>query len=114
VREGDVEVYAIGLFEPSLLESSFFGPLEEKLGKKWLSGITDCTGCRTVTINNRAKVPDAAAAVSREMRSQYVLGYRPIIRRDGKWRKIKVRVASSTAQQPLHASHKNGYISPEK
>lgn len=113
VRESDVEVYAIGLFEPHFLESSFFGPIEEKLGKKWLSGITDCTGGRTVTINDRAKVPEAAAAISREMRHQYVLGYRPQIHRDGKWRRIKVRVAS-TAQRPLHAFCKQGYISLEK
>jgi Ca-activated chloride channel family protein len=109
VRERDVEVYAIGLFEAAPL-----GTIEEKLGKIWLSQITDCTGGRTVAIQRREKVPEAAAAVSREIRSQYVIGYRPAIRRDGKWRKIKVRVASSTAQQPLHASYKQGYISPEK
>jgi Ca-activated chloride channel homolog len=109
VREGDVEVYAIGLFE-----TFFFGTLEEKLGKVWLSEITDCTGGRTVTVQNRARVSEAAAAISREIRSQYVLGYRPIIRGDGKWRKIEVRVATSTLQHPLRASYKTGYISPEK
>jgi len=109
VQERDVEVYAIGLFE-----AAPFGTIEEKLGKIWLSQITDCTGGRTVAIQKREKVPAAAAAVSREIRSQYVLGYRPTLARDGKWRKIKVRVASATAKQPLHASYKQGYISPEK
>jgi Ca-activated chloride channel family protein len=109
VRERDVEVYAIGLFEAAPL-----GTVEEKLGKIWLSQITDCTGGRTVAIQKREKVPEAAAAVSREIRSQYVLGYRPTVARDGKWRKIKVRVASATPEQPLHASYKQGYISPEK
>jgi Ca-activated chloride channel family protein len=109
VRERDVEVYAIGLFEPPP-----FGSVEEKLGKIWLSQITDCTGGRTVAIQKREKVPEAAAAVSREIRSQYVLGYHPSNDRDGKWRKIRVRVASATAQQPLRASYKQGYISLEK
>jgi|ERR1017187_762237 Ca-activated chloride channel family protein len=108
-RERDVEVYAIGLFE-----AAPFGTIEEKLGKMWLSQITDCTGGRTVAIQKREKVSEAAAAVSREIRNQYVLGYRPAIRRDGKWRKIKVRVASANAEQPLHASYKQGYISLEK
>jgi Ca-activated chloride channel family protein len=108
VRERDVEVYAIGLFE-----TAPFGTIEEKLGKMWLSQITDCTGGRTVAIQNRTKVSEAAAAVSREIRSQYVLGYRPALR-DGKWRKIKIRVAAATAPQPLRVSYKQGYISLEK
>jgi Ca-activated chloride channel homolog len=112
VREGNVEVYAIGLFETFFFGT--FGTIEEKLGRMWLSEITDCTGGRTVAVESREKVPEAAAAVSREMRSQYVLGYRPAIRRDGQWRKIKVSVESSTVGQPLHASYKNGYISLEK
>jgi len=109
VRERDVEVYAIGLFQ-----GAPFGTVEEKLGKMWLSTITDCTGGRTIAIQNREKAPEEAAAVSREIRSQYLIGYRPAIPRDGKWRKIKVRVASSTAHQPLHTSYKRGYISLEK
>jgi Ca-activated chloride channel homolog len=109
VRESDVAVYAIGLFDTPV-----FGPVEEKLGKQWLSGITDCTGGRTIALQNRTKVSDAAAEISREMRSQYVLGYRPAVSRTGKWRKIKVRVASSTMQQPLHAFYKKGYVSLEK
>jgi len=109
VRERDVEVYAIGLFEPAPL-----GSVEEKLGKIWLSQITDCTGGRTVAIQKREKVPEAAAEVSRELRSQYVLGYRPTLARNGKWRKIKVRVASPSADRPLRASYKQGYISLEK
>ncbi|HWY60094.1 MAG TPA: VWA domain-containing protein [Terriglobales bacterium] len=109
VREGDVEVYSIGLFE-----TFFFGTIEERLGRKWMTDITDCTGGRTIAVQNRAKVSEAAADVSREIRSQYVLGYHPAIRGDGKWRKIKVRVVSSTARQPLRASYKTGYTSREK
>jgi Ca-activated chloride channel family protein len=108
VRERDVEVYAIGLFE-----TAPFGTIEERLGKMWLSQITDCTGGRTVAIQNRMKVSEAAGAVSREIRSQYVLGYRPPLR-DGKWKKIKIRVASAIAAPPLRVSYKQGYISLEK
>ena len=38
-QESDVQIYAIGLFE-----TFFFDTLEAKLGKKWLSEITDATG----------------------------------------------------------------------
>jgi Ca-activated chloride channel homolog len=108
VRESDVEVYAIGLFETPI-----FGAVEEKLGKEWLSEITDCTGGRTIALQNRLKVSEAAAEISREIRSQYVLGYHPASR-DGKWRKIQVRVASSATPQHLHAFYKRGYYALEK
>ena len=104
VQESDVQIYAIGLFE-----TFFFNTLEEKMGKVWLSAITDATGGRTITVDNRGKVPEAAATVSREMRSQYVLGYRPNTIVGTKWRKIKVRLTSS-ADPPLRAFYKQGYL----
>jgi Ca-activated chloride channel family protein len=107
VEESDVQIYAIGLFE-----TFFFNTIEEKLGKKWLSEITDKTGGRTVTVQDRAKLPEAAAIISREMRNQYLLGYHPTVS-DGKWRRIKVRV-TSPAERPLQAYYKKGYYSAER
>jgi Ca-activated chloride channel family protein len=111
VRDSDVEVYAIGLFD-----TAFFKTYEEFMGKKWLSEITDATGGRTVTVDNVSKMGEAAAAISTEMRNQYVLGYRPSnILTDGKRRQIKVRVInplSSDAQ--LQAYYKRGYIIPKE
>lgn len=106
VAESDVQIYAIGLFE-----TFFFNTVEGRLGKKWLSEITDQSGGRTVTVDSRSKLPAAAAAISRELRSQYVLGYRPAFF-DGKWRKIKVRVTSD--EKSLQAYYKRGYYSPER
>jgi Ca-activated chloride channel family protein len=108
VVERDVQIYAIGLFE-----TFFFNTLEERLGKNWLGEITERTGGRTVTVQDRAKLPDAAAEISRELRNEYVLGYRPVSF-DGKWRKIKVRVTSGTADQRLQAYYKRGYYSRER
>jgi len=109
VQESDVQIYAIGLFD-----TFFVGTLEEKLGKKWLSEITDTTGGRTITVDNRTKVPEAAATLSREMRNQYLLGYRPSVAGVSKWRKIKVHVSQSGTEQRLHAHYKTGYMSPGK
>jgi Ca-activated chloride channel homolog len=106
VRESDVQIYAIGLFD-----KFFVGTLEEKLGKKWLSEITDATGGRTITVDNRAKVPEAAASLSREMRHQYVLGYRPDHTDVSRWRKIKVSATHPETEQRLHAHYKKGYLS---
>lgn len=110
VQEADIEIYAIGIFDTAL-----FKTFEEFMGKKWLSEITDATGGRTITVDNLARVPEAAATVSRELRDQYVLGYRPSkIIRDGKWRKITVKVIPPKSQDSLQAFYKKGYVAPGK
>jgi Ca-activated chloride channel family protein len=109
VQESDVQIYAIGLFD-----AFFFGSLEEKLGKMWLSEITDATGGRTITVDNSIKLPEAAAKISREMRNQYVLGYRPEVATASKWRKIKVSVTQPDRQQRLHTYYRKGYLGSGK
>jgi hypothetical protein len=63
-------------------------------------------------------VPEIAAAISRELREQYLLGYRSSnAMHDGKWRKIKLQVTAATASQavpPMHAYYKKGYLAPAK
>jgi len=109
VHESDVEIYAIGLFD-----TFFVGTLEEKLGKVWLSEITDATGGCTITVDNRTKVPQAAATISRQMRNQYLLGYRPNVAGASRWRKIKVSVTQPETELRLHAHYKKGYLSEER
>jgi len=103
VQEANVEVYALGIFN-SLIFRSF----EELMGKRWLSEITDLTGGRTVPASDLGKVPEIAADISREMRNQYVLGYRPIIPpKDGKWRKIRVTLSPEAGR--VRPYYKKGY-----
>jgi Ca-activated chloride channel homolog len=105
VEEANVEVYAIGIFD-----SLFFRSFEERMGKRWLGAITDVTGGQTLPASGLKKVPEIAAGISRLMRNQYVLGYRPRnTARDGKWRKIKVRVAPPSGSLPIQLHYKKGY-----
>ena len=108
IQESDVQIYAIGLFD-----TFFFNTLEERLGKKWLDEITDRTGGRTVTVDNRAKLPKAAAAISREMRNQYVLGYTPTnLEKDGKYRRVKVTIQQPRGLPALKVFFRLGYYAP--
>jgi Ca-activated chloride channel family protein len=111
VRDSDVEVYAIGLFD-----TTFFKTYEEFMGKRWLSDITDATGGRTITIDNASKMGEASAAISTEMRNQYILGYRPSNpATDGRRRQIKVKVINPpTSSDQLHAYYKRGYVVPKE
>ena len=110
IQESDVQIYAIGLFE-----TFFFNTLEERLGKKWLSEITDATGGRTITVDSRTKLPQAAAEISREIRNQYILGYHPSNKVPNRWRKIKVQlVASAGVEHSLRTYYKKGYLTSEQ
>ncbi len=110
VSEGDTLTYAIGLFDD--LPFDLFKTFEERWGRKWMSEITDVSGGRTIAADNRQAIPQIAAQISRELRNQYVLGYRPSnAQQDGKWRKIVVRV-KARAQQHFAVHFKQGYFAP--
>jgi|SRR5215472_2479866 len=109
VEESDAQIYAIGLFE-----TFFFNTLEERMGKRWLSAITDRTGGHTVTVDNQAKLPEAAAEISREIRNEYVLGYRPARAIPNRWRRIRLQITARFGDQPFRAYYKKGYITAEQ
>lgn len=106
VQDSDVEVYAIALVDSGPLK-----PLEGAHGKRWLTQITNASGGQTIAVDNQENIPEAAATISREMRSRYVLGYRPDVARKSVRHKIRVEVKpGGVARAPLHAYYKNGYL----
>lgn len=107
VQEADVEIYGLGIF------SKVFKTYEEWTGERLLTEITEATGGHTITINDVQKLPEIAANLSRELRSQYLLGYSPgRDTQDASWRKIKVQVIQTAPGPALHVYNKQGYLSP--
>jgi Ca-activated chloride channel family protein len=107
VKEADVQIYAIGIFDATPRTE------EERLGPTMLGAITDVTGGRTFTIDNPNELADVATKIGIELRNQYVLGYRPNNPvRDGKWRKVKVKLNPPKGLPPLHVYAKTGYYAP--
>jgi len=110
VREADTQIYAIGLYDPSGARAT----TEEANGPALLGEVTDESGGRTFAVTNLNDLPDIAIKIGMELRNQYVLGYRPSNRaRDGKWRKIKVKLRPPKGLPPLNVYAKSGYYSPE-
>ncbi len=108
VAESDVMLYAIGIFD-----STPFKSFEEAMGKRWLSTMTDVSGGRTSTIQQVSKLPEECAELSRELRTQYVLGYEPRSRTTyGKWHKIKILVTNPSDARPLHSYYRKSYYVP--
>ena len=107
VKEADVQIYAIGIFDSSPSTE------EERNGPAMLSEVTDVTGGRTFTIDNPNELADVATKIGIELRNQYVLGYRPKNpAHDGKWRKLKVKLIPPKGLPPLHIYFKTGYYAP--
>src|SRR5207248_1915234 len=106
VEESDVQIYAIGIF------GTIFKTPEEWSGQRLLTSITEATGGHTMTIHNPAELPEAATAVSHELRSQYVLGYSTERPNDGKWRKIKVTASPTSTTERVQVHAKSGYKPP--
>ncbi len=109
VKEADVQIYAIGIFELTPPTP------EERNGPAMLSEITDLTGGRTFTIDSPNELADVATKIGIELRNQYVLGYRPKNpARNGKWRKIKVKLLPPKGLPPLIVHAKTGYYAPSQ
>ena len=109
VKEADVMVYAIGIYD------RYFPTEEERLGPTLLSEIAELSGGRAFTVENPNDLADVATKIGVELRNQYVLGYRPSqTLRDGKWRKIKVKLLPPKGLPPLRVYARTGYYAPQE
>jgi Ca-activated chloride channel family protein len=110
VREADVQIYAMGVFESSL---PFGLSPEEVSGPKLLSEIATQTGGRAFAAALTGDLPSVAARIAVELRNQYVLGYYPKNQtRDGEYRHVEVKVAQPKGVSPLKAHWRLGYYAP--
>jgi Ca-activated chloride channel family protein len=110
VREADVQIYSIGIFEPT---ASRGRTPEELSGPALLGEITEQTGGRHYEVSNLADLPDVAAKIGIELHYQYVLGYSPSNAvRDGKYRRIQVKLVKTVGLPTLKATFRTGYYAP--
>jgi VWFA-related protein len=98
VIEGDVRVYAIGLaHRPRLLQQ-----------------LAEETGGKVLIAANVGELPVVVDRLSREIRTQYVVGYSSThASNDGKYHKVKVEVVPPPGSPGLRASWRHGYYAPE-
>jgi Ca-activated chloride channel family protein len=105
-------LYAVGIYDPLGFRNR---TPEELNGPSMLAEITELTGGRAFPVENLNDLPDIAAKIGMELRNQYVLGYKPgNMERDGKWRKIKVRLKPPKGLPPLNVYSRAGYYAPVK
>jgi Ca-activated chloride channel homolog len=114
VREADVQIYAMGVFEPMFnlgLPSGLSAA--EVSGPKLLSEIATQTGGRAFAATLSSDLPAVASRIAIELRNQYVLAYYPKDQaRDGKYHKIEIKLAQPKGISPLKAHWRLGYYAP--
>ena len=112
VREADVQIFAMGVFEPTLTLGM---STEEVSGPRLLAEIAEQTGGRAFSATDANDLPGVAARIGIELRNQYVLAYQPTNHeRDGKYRKVEVRITPQAGLPPLKAHWRLGYYAPGK
>jgi VWFA-related protein len=110
VREADVQIYGIGIYESGANRGR---TPEELTGPEMLSDLAEPTGGRHFVVENLSELPDVAAKIGIELRNQYVVGYSPSNQvRDGKYRKISVKLIQPRGLPTLHANFRTGYYAP--
>jgi VWFA-related protein len=111
VREADVLLYAIGVFEPY---SSRARTPEESAGPGLLTELCEQTGGRHLPADAN-ELPDIAAKIGVELRNRYVLGYTPTNAvRDGRYHTLQVKVITpkGLGLPVLKPYFRKGYYAP--
>ena len=112
VREADVQIYAMGVFEPSLTIPGL--SKEEVSGPRLLAELAEQTGGRAFTVSDPNDLPNVATRIGIELRNQYVLAYSPSNKnKDGKYRRVEVKVTEPAGLPNLKVRWRLGYYAPQ-
>ena len=110
VRAADVQIYAMGVFEPPLFRGL---SAAEVSGPGLLSQISEQTGGRVFPARSSSALPGIARRIGVELRNEYILAYAPSDSvRDGKFRKVEVKVQPPDGMSELKARWRTGYFAP--
>jgi VWFA-related protein len=109
VRESDVMIYAIGVFESPGARAR---TPEEASGPGLLNDLCEQTGGRHFPAEV-AELPDIAAKIGVELRNRYLIGYIPTDQQhDGRYHPVTVKVIPPHGLPALHAFWRRGYYAP--
>ncbi len=107
VRESDVQVYAMGIFDPVDARKR---TAEEQNGPHLLDELAEATGGSHYPVRNLSDLPEICARIGSELRNEYLLGYSPALpRNDGKYRRIEVTILPPPDAPLLKANYRQGY-----
>ena len=108
IKEQDVELYAIGI-----VTDYMSGYAQGRTGRALIEELTDLTGGRAFFPDSIYELPDICTKIAVELKNQYMLGYRSTNEtKDGKWRKISLKVHPPDGMPDMIIRGKSGYYAP--
>ena len=109
LEEMDIELYAVDIREGDS-PMAWPGVLE---GPQLLDRLCDDLSGRYVPVERMSDLADAVERIRREIRSQYVLGYRPeALARDGRFHTLQVRVTPPPGMHRVSVRWRRGWREP--
>jgi Ca-activated chloride channel family protein len=106
LRAADVTVYAIGFLQHQLQRSR----LEQQMQ---LQQMAEVTGGQAFFPMSTKQLDDIYEKVATQIRAQYSLGFTSSnALKDGRWRRLEVRLAGPAAQLGLKVRARKGYYAP--
>jgi len=111
IKEDEVQVYLVGFINDEAEEKNFYGKSSAKKAKDLLIRIADDSGGRAYFPKDISEIPNIAAQISKDLRTQYIVSYYPTNdKRDGTFRNVQVGVNHAGGRK-LIARARRGYYS---
>src|SRR5215467_11338977 len=108
VKEQDVQIYAIGIVDQW---NSQLGA--GHTGRAMVEELADLTGGRAFFPDSVYELEDICTKIAVELKNQYVIGYHSAnAAKDGKWRKLRLKINPPKGIQHLNVRSKSGYYAP--
>jgi Ca-activated chloride channel homolog len=104
LREQDVQIFAIGIVDST--EDLALG----RSGRTTIEDLVEVSGGRAFFPESAEELEDICSKIAIELRNEYVLGYHPSNdTKDGRWRKIRVKVSPPKGATRLSVHARSGY-----
>ncbi|MDQ5845419.1 MAG: VWA domain-containing protein [Acidobacteriota bacterium] len=114
LRESDVQIYVIGFVNELDREGGLIRKSPRDKAVSLINKLATETGGRAFMPQSLSELPQIAAEIVRDLRSQYVISYNPTNKaRDGSFRAIKVIVDEAGSRDKRIALTRNGRIAPK-
>jgi Ca-activated chloride channel family protein len=109
LEEANVQLYAI---DASQFLAPPDRPAEEMAEPNLLAELCDRAAGRYLPFDGLHDFEQVAQRVSRELRSQYVLGYTPSSQADGKFHRLQLKIEHRSGSPRLSVRWRHGYRAP--
>jgi Ca-activated chloride channel family protein len=110
LKESDVQIFVIGFVNELERERGFISKSKRDRAVSLLDRMAKETGGRTFYPNSLSELPAIAEQITKDLRTQYVISYRPATKgRPGEFRPVRVAVADGPGGSKRIAVTRSGY-----